>query len=125
MSKQPVFDMQVPDWDYLAFIVSKSECESGYLHTLTLIYKDGKYKAKTRLRFPLGGGLVGELEDSSKTKLLKRVEDMIVGTPGTSDHIIVEIWNKGGSKKGNDLLECLLNTPHLQAKLIDLPKEFL
>ena len=74
--------MQVPDWDYLAFIVSKSECESGYLQTLTLIYKDGKYKARTRLRLPLGGGLVGELEDSSKTKLLKRLEDMISRNAG-------------------------------------------
>lgn len=115
--------MNVPDWDYLAFVISESESEDGYLETLSLIYRDGTYKAKSRVKFPIGACIVGELSNRSLKGLMEKLEAAIVGMPGTSDHIIIEVWNKHKSTKGNDLMKALIETPNLRVKLVDTDTE--
>jgi hypothetical protein len=110
---EPVFDFTITDWEYLAIVCAEVTTPIGEIDYLSLIYKDGHLKIKSRIRFPSGNKLVFEKDEvESLNEAIKFLKDTAEEFPGQSSIRTVIVYNS--STKGKDLIELMEKHPNIE-----------
>jgi len=113
---RPSFDFSVPDWEYLAVINAKTESRWGHnTDYMTLIYKDGQIKAKTRIKFPSGNILEAVKHYSTLDEAISETKQIISEMPEAHCPAFVVIINK--TTKGQDLFDAMLKSENIEIKI--------
>lgn len=122
---KPIFDMSIPDWDYLAIIFVSYTLPYGTTDIKGMVYKDGNIKLKMRVKFPSGTKMVADKHDigsiDNAITLLKRMaeEGCNAFEKINYENInVIVIYNT--STKGQDLFDLMLNNPNVDVKYTKL-----
>lgn len=124
--QQPIFDLSVPDWEYIGFYVAYFEVPNGTVDVHSLIYRDEFFNAKVRFKFPSGNGLVFEknnFERQEKDCVFDEVKRIIYRTARsvygckcpTEEFLIVN-----PTTKGQHLFNLILEHPNLSCNFKEM-----
>lgn len=124
MTCEPIFDLSVPDWEYISFLSCLIKAPHGYIDILGLVYIDEEVIFKMRVKHPSGNRMVGVKKfgkdpTAPKEYLNSFVKDF-ASDPlyPSSFQDVVEIKNPG--KTGQSLFNELITHPSLEVSTTEV-----
>lgn len=124
MTCEPIFDLSVPDWEYISFLSCLIKAPHGYIDILALVYKDEDITCKLRVLFPSGNTITGIKTfgnnlDGPIEFIKNYIEDLTKPDPFFPMFFkpsgIVEIKNPG--LKGRSLFDELVKHPSIEISI--------
>jgi hypothetical protein len=109
---EPIFDFNVPDWQYICIVSSVGESARGDLDILSLVYRNGGVKAILRLLFPSGRKIRAEKGYGTIDEAVEGIKKIAEEMPETRNWRHAVIWNS--TTKGQDLYRAMKKSPHLE-----------
>lgn len=98
-------------------ITAIASVPSGNVDFLGVIYKDGKFKSKTRILFPSGAKMVFSAEGESPDEIAKRIQGAVSSFPDIIEYRFTKIPNI--STKGSDLWNEMLKSPLFKFRTVE------